>query len=76
VKADSKQLNEMMARCLAGECSQEELGRLALMLSDNPDLKNEYELIHTLFGKDKSVSAPDNKHFKRIKKRLEDEGLM
>jgi hypothetical protein len=77
VKADSKQLNEMMARCLAGECSQDELTRLTSILSENPDLKHEYELINTLFGKEKrGMVTPDKKHFKRITRRLEDEGLL
>jgi hypothetical protein len=77
VKADSKQLNEMMARCLAGECSQEELSKLTTMLSNDPDLKTEYDLLNTLFGKDTNGKTPsDRKHFKRITKRLEDEGLM
>jgi hypothetical protein len=77
VKADSKQLNEMMARCLAGECSQEEMSKLTSILSNNPDLKTEYELMGMLFGKDASGVAPsDKKHFHRIRKRLEDEGLM
>jgi hypothetical protein len=77
VKADSKQFNELMARCLAGECSQEELAGLRSVLSNNPDLKTEYELINALFGKNKNgVVPPDKKHFARIKKRLEDEGSM
>ena len=77
MKVDSKQLNEMMARCLAGECSPDELSRLTSILSENPELKTEYELINTLFGKNKNGKAPpDPKHFNRIRKRLEDEGLM
>jgi hypothetical protein len=77
VKADSKELNEMMARCLAGESSEEEIVKLRSIMSENPELKSEYELINLLFGKDKSCAAPsDKKHFTKIKKRLEDEGLM
>jgi hypothetical protein len=77
VKADSKQLNEMMARCLAGECSPEELVSLKSMLSENPELKTDYEVIKLLFGKEKNgIASPDKKHFNRIRKRLEDEGSM
>jgi hypothetical protein len=78
VKADSKQFNEMMARCLAGECSEEELVELRSMLLNNPDLKTEYELFNLLFGKDKCSTEPSDKkdHFNRITKRLADEGLM
>jgi hypothetical protein len=77
VKADSKQFNEMMARCLAGECSPEELVSLKSMFSENPELKTDYEVIKLLFGKEKNgITPPDKKHFNRIRKRLEDEGSM
>ena len=67
----------MMARCLAGECSPEELVKLQSILSDNPDLKTEYELTILLFGKDRDgVTPPDKKHFEKIRDRLENEGLM
>jgi hypothetical protein len=77
VKADSKQFNEMMARCLAGECSPEELVSLKSMFSENPELKTDYEVIKLLFGKEKNgITPPDKKHFNTIRKRLEDEGSM
>jgi len=77
VKADSKQFNELVARCLAGESSPEELAKLRLTLSDNPDFKIDYELMNLLFGKGKPGFVPaDKRHFNRISKRLEDEGLM
>ena len=66
-----------MARCLAGECSPEELVKLQCMLLDNPDLKTEYELINLLFGKDKrGDTTSDKKRFDKIRNRLENEGLM
>jgi len=66
-----------MARCMAGECSPEELAKLQSILSDNPDLKTEYELINLLFGKDGRSALPsDKKHFEKIRNRLENEGLM
>lgn len=77
VKPDLKQINEMLARCLAGECSPEELAKLQSILSDNPDLKTEYELLTLLFGKDKLSDLPsDKKRFEKIRDRLENEGLM
>ena len=77
MKADSKQFNEMMARCLAGECSPEELVSLKSMFSENPELKTDYEVIKLLFGKEKNgITPPDKEHFNRIRKRLEDEGSM
>jgi len=77
VKADSKQFNELLARCLAGENSPEDLAKLRLTLSDHPDLKLDYELISLLFDKDNlGFASTDKRHFKRISKRLEDEGLM
>ena len=77
MKADSKQFNELVARCLAGECSPEELAKLRLTFSENPDLKADYELMNLLFGKNESGPVPENKrHFNRLRKRLEDEGLM
>ena len=67
----------MMARCMAGECSPEELVKLQSILSDNPDMKTEYEFINLLFGKDKrDATPPDKKHFEKIRGRLENEGLM
>lgn len=67
----------MVARCLAGESSPEELAKLRLTLSENPDLKTDYELLNLLFGKDKpGFDPPDKHHFNRISKRLADEGLM
>jgi hypothetical protein len=77
VKADSKQFDELVARCLAGECSPDELTKLRLTLSENADLKADYELMNLLFGKNKSDVMPaDKRHFNRLSKRLEDEGLM
>jgi len=77
VKADSNQFNELVARCLVGECSQQERVKLRSILSDNPNLKTEYVLINMLFGKDNLDLAPtDKRYFNRISKRLEDEGLM
>ncbi|GHN02536.1 hypothetical protein WSM22_40250 [Cytophagales bacterium WSM2-2] len=77
VKPDLKQLNETMARCLAGECSPEELSKLQSILSDNPDLKAEYELVTLLFGKKKHGDlSSDKKHFEKIRDRLKNEGLM
>jgi len=67
----------MMARCVAGECSPEELVKLQSILSDNPELKTEYELINLLFGSDGRNDLPtDKKRFNKIKDRLENEGLM
>lgn len=67
----------MLARCLAGESSEEELVMLRTILSENPEMKTEYELINLLFGKEKNGAIPpDKKHYQRIRKRLEDEGLM
>ena len=67
----------MMARCLAGECSPEELVKLQSILSDNPDLKTEYELINLLFDKNRcGDTTSDKKHFEKIRERLENEGLM
>lgn len=67
----------MMARCVAGECSPEELIKLQSILSDNPELKTEYELINLLFGKDGRNDLPtDKKRFNKIRDRLENEGLM
>lgn len=67
----------MLARCLAGESSQEELVILRKILSEKPEMKAEYELISLLFGKEKNGAAsPDKKHYQRIRKRLEDDGLM
>jgi hypothetical protein len=77
VKEDSKQFNEMMARCLAGECSEAELERFLSILSGNHDLKTEYELIKTLFGKEAGgIATSDKRNFDRIKTRLKKEGLM
>jgi hypothetical protein len=77
VEADSKQFNELMARCLTGECSAEEIAQLRLVLSNCPDLKTNYELMNLLFGKNEIEPAPsDKKHFERVRKRLENEGLM
>jgi len=77
VKPDSRQINEMMARCMAGECSPEELVILQSILSVNPDLKTEYELINLLFSKDRcGDTISDKKRFEKIRDRLENEGLM
>jgi hypothetical protein len=77
VKPDSKEINEMMARCLAGECTPEEMVKLQCFLLENPDLKTDYELINLLFGKDKrGDTTSDKKRFDKIKDRLENEGLM
>jgi hypothetical protein len=77
VEEDSKQLNELMARCLTGECSPEEIAQLRLMVSNCPDLKTNYELMNLLFGQNGlDFAPPEKKHFERIRKRLENEGLM
>ena len=66
-----------MARCLAGECSPEELVKLQSFLLENPDLKTEHELINLLFGKDRcDDTTSDKKRFEKIRDRLENEGLM
>ena len=76
MKSDFSQFDELIARCLSGECGPEELARLRSIILDTPDLQADVELMTVLFGKNGIGQEPDKKHFSRITKRLEDDGLM
>ena len=76
MKSDLSHFDELLARCLSGEGGAEEHARLRSIILENPDLQTDVELMKVLFGKNGMDEAPDKKHFNRLSKRLEDEGLM
>lgn len=71
-----------MARCLKGECTLEEHGMLADLLSTNPDLKQEYEIFRDYFlqiKSDKRHAGTEpglRKKFERITKKLMEDGIL
>ena len=80
MKSYSPEIDQLIARGLAGECTSEESGRLHDLLLGDPDLKADYELSKLLFlsrCKDFSTEDSNNKnHFDKLSRRLKEDGLI
>ena len=78
VKSYPPEIDELIARCLAGESSEQEYIQLKHFLAKDADLKTDYEILKLLMFNKCEETAEDidlKNKFNRLSSRLEDEGL-
>jgi hypothetical protein len=71
----------LMARCLAGESSEEDKVRLANLFSSHPSLKKEYKRFQRLFNnhfrsRGASIEEDPQKGLDRVRRKLKEAGLI
>ncbi|NOT76866.1 MAG: hypothetical protein HOP08_18230 [Cyclobacteriaceae bacterium] len=79
MKIYSSETYELIARCLSREGTSEDSGKLMELLSNDPELKTEYELIKLLLldrCENNSSNSNSKNHFDKLRHRLEEDGLM